>query len=163
MKPILKIGFLIFFIGVLHSCKQEVVFNQYESLDKAQWPNGQVVAIEIPIKDTVSFYNLYINLRNTKDYAYSNLYLIARMSFPDNKQVTDTLEYEMTDSKGNFLGSGFSDLKENKLFYKEKIRFAKPGNYLFEVKQAMRKRNEIEAIDPLLGVSDVGISVEIAK
>ncbi len=65
MKPILKIGFLIFFIGVLHSCKQDVVFNQYESLDKAQWPNGQVVAIEIPIKDTVSFYNLYINLRNT--------------------------------------------------------------------------------------------------
>jgi gliding motility-associated lipoprotein GldH len=163
MKTRHKIGVLLLFIGVFYSCQKKVVFNQYVPIEKAKWENGQVIAIEIPMKDTISYYNLFINLRNTSDYKYSNLFLIARMTFPDNRQITDTLEYQMTDAKGKFLGSGFSDLKENKLFYKEKIRFSKPGNYLFEVKQSMRKRNEVEGIDPLEGVSDVGISVEKVK
>ncbi len=158
-----KLSILLIFLVIFQACQNNVVFNQYIPIENTNWHNGQVVAIEIPIQDTVSMYNLYINLRNTKNYKYSNLYLIARMSFPDNQQVTDTLEYEMTDAKGKFLGSGFSELKENKLFYKEKIRFAKPGKYLFEVKQAMRKRNEVESIDPLEGVSDVGLSMEKVK
>ncbi len=158
-----KLSILLIFLLIFQACQNNVVFNQYIPIKKTNWHNGQVVAIEIPIQDTVSMYNLYINLRNTKNYKYSNLYLIARMSFPDNQQVTDTLEYEMTDAKGKFLGSGFSELKENKLFYKEKIRFAKPGKYLFEVKQAMRKRNEVESIDPLEGISDVGLSMEKVK
>ena len=154
---------LIFGLLLFTACQNNVVFNQYQPVENAKWQNGQVIAIEIPMQDTLSNYNLFINLRNNKDYAYSNLFLITRMTFPDNKQVTDTLEYEMTDAKGNFLGTGFSDLKENKLFYKENIRFNKSGNYLFEVKQAMRKRNEIEGIDPLVGITDVGISVEKAR
>lgn len=163
MKGISKISFFFLLIFYTISCKQKVVFNQFKPIEKGKWSNGQVIAIEIPMQDTLSQYNLFINLRNNKDYAYSNLFLIARITFPNNKQVTDTLEYEMADAKGNFLGSGFSDLKENKLFYKEKIRFTKAGNYLFEVKHAMRKRNEIVGIDPLEGVTDVGISIEKVK
>jgi gliding motility-associated lipoprotein GldH len=121
------------------------------------------VQIVIPIKDTIRFHNLYINLRNTKDYPYSNLFLIAQMSFPDNTIVVDTLEYEMTDPTGKFLGSGFSDLKENKLFYKEKVRFRQQGMYHFEVRQAMRERNKVVGISQLKGVSDVGISVELIE
>lgn len=163
MTGISKISFFLVLIITTISCKQKVVFNQFEPIEKGKWANGQVVAIDIPMQDTIAHYNLFINLRNNNDYAYSNLFLIARMTFPDNKQVTDTLEYEMTDAKGNFLGSGFSDIKENKLFYKEKIRFSKAGKYLFEVKHAMRKRNEIIGIDPLEGITDVGISIEKVK
>lgn len=162
IKGMTKISLIIVLV-LFTACQNNVVFNQYQPVENAKWQNGQVIAIEIPMQDTISNYNLYINLRNNKDYAYSNLFLITRMTFPDNKQVTDTLEYEMADAKGVFLGTGFSDIKENKLFYKEKIRFSEAGNYLFEVKQAMRKRNEIEGIDPLQGITDVGISVEKVK
>lgn len=145
------------------SCQKDVVFSQYQNIKGAEWYQNDVLAFEIPMQDTLSHYNLYINLRNTKEYPYSNLFLITRMSFPDRKQVTDTLEYEMTDTKGNFLGEGFSDIKENKLFYKENIHFNKTGTYLFEIKQAMRNRNQIQPIDPLKGVSDVGISIQKVK
>ena len=163
MRGVFKIFFLLTFFTLLIACQQNVTFNQYQSIEKSQWQNGQVVAFDIPITDTISFYNLFINVRNTNDYEFSNLLLITRMSFPDNKQVIYTLEYEMTNAKGDFLGSGFSEIKENKLFYKEKIRFTKSGNYLFEVKQSMRKRNEIEGMKFLNGVSDVGLSIEKVK
>lgn len=161
MKGINKISiFISLLLFFTFACQRKVVFNQYKPIQGGKWANGQVITLEIPIHDTVSIYNLYINLRNNNNYPYSNLFLIARMTFPDHKQVTDTLEYEMTDSKGIFLGEGFSEVKENKLFYKEKIHFAQHGNFIFEVKQMMRKRNEINGIDPLEGVTDIGISVE---
>lgn len=155
-----RVGLFIVVMTLFISCQNKVIFNEYQSLENTKWESGEVVAIEIPIQDNLSHHNLYINIRNNADYAYSNIYLIARMTFPDHKQITDTLEYEMTDTHGKFLGSGFSDIKENKLFYKENIRFPKQGTYVFEVKQAMRKRNQITPIDPLKGVMDVGISVE---
>jgi gliding motility-associated lipoprotein GldH len=158
-----KIGYLLLLFLLIQACQSNVVYNKYRSFPNDNWKQEDVLTFEIPMQDSISKYNLFINIRNTKEYSYSNLFLITQMTFPDKTAVIDTLEYEMTDSNGNFLGSGFSDIKENKLFYKEKVQFKKPGTYLFHIKQAMRKRNEINGIDPLKGISDVGISIEKIK
>lgn len=156
----------LYFIGILAilllGCQTNVVYNTYQSLDKGIWKQDSPLEFEISIKDTLSTYNLFINIRNNKDYEYSNLFLITQMNFPNQVKVVDTLEYEMTDAAGRFLGSGFSDLKENKLFYKENVRFKESGKYVFKVRQAMRKRNKVAGI-ALKGVTDVGISVEKVK
>lgn len=158
-----RTSILFGFIIVLQACYNDTVYSEYMHLDNAEWRQEQNLKFTIPVKDTTALNNVFINIRNTKDYAYSNLFLITQMTFPDKTKVVDTLEYEMTDAQGNFLGSGFSDIKENKLFYKEKVRFTLPGNYLFEVRQAMRERNAVQAVNPLTGVKDVGISIEKIK
>ncbi len=158
-----NISIVIGFFFVLQACQNNTVYSKYVHLDNAAWKHKQNLKFNIPVQDTTALYNIFINLRNTNDYAYSNLFLITQMTFPDKTKVIDTLEYEMTDAQGNFLGSGFSDIKENKLFYKEKVRFALPGNYLFEIRQAMRERNTVQAVNPLTGVKDVGISIEKSK
>lgn len=155
-----RIGFLGLLIVLSCACKSDIAYSEYQGLDNNEWKQDNELAFEPKMQDTIAIYNLFINLRNTKDYEYSNLYLITRMTFPDQTQVLDTLEYEMTDSDGRFLGSGFSDIKENKLFYKEKVRFQQSGSYLFQVKQAMRKHNEVRGLESLKGVKDVGLSVE---
>ncbi len=146
--------------SLIYACQTDIVYSEYQSLSNNEWPQENELTFELEMHDTIATYNLFINLRNTKDYAYSNLYLITLMTFPDQAQVLDTLEYEMTDAEGHFLGSGFSDIKENKLFYKEKVRFQQSGSYHFQVKQAMRKRSEVVGISSLKGVKDVGLSVE---
>jgi len=154
-----RIGIFGLLIVLSYACKSDIVYSEYQGLDNNKWKQDNELAFKIEMQDTVAIYNLFINLRNTKDYEYSNLYLITRMTFPDQTQVLDTLEYEMTDSDGRFLGSGFSEIKENKLFYKEKVRFQQSGSYLFQVKQAMRKHNEVRGLESLKGVKDVGLSV----
>jgi gliding motility-associated lipoprotein GldH len=114
----------------------------------------------LEIEDTISQNNVFINIRNNKDYAFSNLFLISQIQFPDGYRVVDTLEYEMTDRTGNFLGSGYTDIKENKLFYKEKVRFNQSGNYVIKVEQAMRKNGNIQGLDSLKGITDIGLSIE---
>ena len=155
-----KIVVLLVILWMIQSCQSDVIYNNYQTIDDAQWSHNQPASFNISMQDSITTHNIFINIRNNKNYEFSNLYLITQMTFPNQGTVIDTLEYEMTDANGRFLGTGFSDVKENKLFYKENIRFHQKGDYFFQVKQAMRKRNEVVAIDPLPGITDVGVSIE---
>ena len=99
-------------------------------------------------------------MRNNNDYQYSNLFLIVGIDFPNNFSVIDTLEYEMANAEGKFLGSGFTDLKENKLEYKSNVIFPSTGTYHISVQHAMRKSGDIEGISLLQGITDVGLRIE---
>ena len=88
------------------------------------------------------------------------MFLIIGIDFPDNTSVIDTLEYEMTDVEGKFLGTGFTDLKENLLEYKTNVIFPKSGEYNINVQQVMRKSGDVDGITNLNGITDVGLSIE---
>ncbi len=155
-----KIGVLFFMVLLIASCNLKSDFDEYIALPSSAWHRTNTVQFTFPVNDSIGKKNLFINLRNTKDYAYSNLFLIAQMNFPDGQVIVDTLEYDMADATGKFLGQGFSDIKENKLFYKENITFPSTGAYTFKVRQAMRKNGEIEGIETLEGITHVGFSIE---
>ena len=150
-------------IILMGSCTRDVVFNEYKSIDGNRWHKDSVVRFGIMPKDTVQKNNIYLTLRNNKDYEYSNLFLIVGMRFPNNYQVVDTLEYEMTSPEGRFLGTGFSDVKENKLEYKTNVTFNLEGAYELTVQQAMRNTRDIEGLMYLEGITDVGVQIEKAQ
>lgn len=146
-------------IGIT-SCDSNRVFDQYVNVEDNIWLKSNIASFDFEISDTISRNNLFLNLRNNKDYEFSNLFLITQINFPDGLRIIDTLEYEMTDKIGNFLGVGFTDIKENKLFFKENVRFNQEGQYTIKVEQAMRKVGNIHALDSLKGVTDLGVRIE---
>lgn len=153
--------FILFVIALaVVSCNSNYVFDQYKALENSTWNQQKSIDFSFSVTDTISKNNAYINLRNTKDYAYSNLFLITRMNFPDGQSIVDTLEYDMADVTGKFLGEGFTDIKQNKLFYKENITFPVKGDYTFSVQQAMRKNGNIEGVTELTGITHVGFKIE---
>lgn len=151
---------IIMILIFLTSCDSKNVFNQYQSIPNGSWEANHKINFNFTIEDTISKRNLFINLRNNKHYQFSNIYLITTLNFPNGTQIIDTLQYEMADATGKFLGSGFSDIKENKLFYKEEKTFPVSGSYSFEVYQAMRKNGQVTGIEFLEGITDVGFSIE---
>lgn len=157
-----KNSLLILFLTVftIISCDSERIYDEYITLPKSSWNKNNAVTFNFSVKDSINKKNLFINLRNNNDYNYSNLFLITQINFPDGQIIIDTLEYDMADLKGKFLGEGFSTIKENKLFYKENITFPNTGEYIFKVKQAMRKNGNIEGIEDLEGISQVGFRIE---
>ena len=142
------------------SCDANGVFDQYLSLEDNTWNLEKPVEFEFQVTDTISKNDVFINIRNNKDYGYSNLFLITHLKFPNGNKIVDTLEYRMTDEKGRFLGSGMSEIKENKLFYKEEKVFSESGNYTLTIRQAMRKNGSVEGIKELKGLTDVGLRIE---
>lgn len=156
-KSSFLLGFLLFF---LFSCDDNIEFIKYESISDASWETNKKVSFDFNVQDTISRKNLFIYVRNTSDYPFSNLYVITTMVFPDETRVIDTLQYEMADSTGKFLGKGFTDIKENKLYYKENKLFPQKGNYQFQIRQAMRKNGEVNPLSALKGIQDIGLCIE---
>jgi gliding motility-associated lipoprotein GldH len=163
METILKknrgFAFLITLLFLV-SCNDKIEFTKYKSLPSSSWEANKNISFNFEVKDTILPKNLFINIRNNKEYSYSNLYVITELNFPNGTKVIDTLQYEMSDKTGKFLGKGFTDIKENKLFYKEKKVFPQSGKYLFSIRHAMRKNGEVNSIPFLEGVQDVGFSIE---
>ncbi|SHG78370.1 gliding motility lipoprotein GldH [Winogradskyella jejuensis] len=144
------------------SCDSKSVFDEYQSLPNA-WGKDQIISFSFEALDTTSTYNLFINLRNNNNYKFSNLYLITDLEYPNGKTLIDTLEYKMSEPDGTLLGEGFTDVKENKLWYKghkAPFIFKESGKYTFRIKHAMRAYGEVEGLDDLDGVTEVGFRVE---
>lgn len=155
-----KLVWVFLMIICLVACDQQRVYDTYFSVGISGWQKHDLVNFEFEVNDTLAKYDLFIQLRNTKEFEYSNIYLIAELQYPSGVHLVDTLEYKMTDSFGNWLGTGFTDIKENKLFYREGFQFSELGNYEINIQHAMRKRNEVDGIESLQGISDVGFRIE---
>ena len=142
------------------SCTNNTIYNQYQAIENSEWHKDSIINFKINSTDTISKNNLYVTLRNNKDYEFSNLFLIVGIKFPNNYQIVDTLEYEMTTPEGRFLGNGMTDVKENKLEYKTNVTFSLMGDYDISVQQAMRRTRDIDGLNALNGITDVGLQIE---
>ncbi|WP_029034341.1 gliding motility lipoprotein GldH [Salinimicrobium terrae] len=157
-----SVFFLILGVLFFSGCDKTRVFDEYQSIP-GEWHRDSVVAINFEAPDTLNNYNLFINLRNNSDYDFSNIYLITELNYPRGKVITDTLQYEMAAPSGKWLGTGFGDVKESKLWYKENFRFSEPGEYRVTIQQAMRKRDSIHGIETLEGITEAGFRIEDIK
>ena len=150
---------------VIASCDSNRVFDEYKSVPN-QWHKDSIISFKVNPLDSTNNYNLFINLRNTNEYKFSNLFLIVEMDFPNGKILKDTLEYKMADPNGKFLGTGFTDVKENKLWYKgynDPFVFNESGEYVVHIQHAMRQNGQANGIDNLEGITDIGFRVEHAN
>lgn len=163
----LKNSFCFILIGcaLFCSCDSNSVFDEYKSVPN-QWNKDSIISFNVIPPDSINNYNLFVNLRNTNDYKYNNLFLIVEMDYPNGKIEKDTLEYKMAEPNGKLLGTGFTDLKENKLWYKgfkEPFVFNESGEYKINIQHAMRQNGQVSGIDNLEGITDIGFRVEKSK
>lgn len=155
-----KLTFILaFFLMFLESCDSSIEFIDFTTLEESVWQPKDTLSFSFRIADTIQPKDLFLHVRNNSNYEFSNLYIITQMKFPSNQMIIDTLQYEMADQNGRFLGEGLSSVKESKLYYKEKKIFPKKGDYVLKVYQAMRKQGALEAIS-LKGIKEIGFSVE---
>lgn len=150
---------LLLTVLLLTACESNTVFSETKAMD-GYWDQKEVVEFALPQLDSLKNYNLFLNIRNTNDYKYNNIFLIATINFPHGKTVADTLEYRMANPDGTWMGHGIGNVKENKLWYKEGVRFFENGTYSVTVEQAMRNNGAVEGVRKLEGIVDVGLSIE---
>jgi len=143
-------GILLFLV----SCSNRTVYDEYIAVDESGWNKDDSSLFEFEILDTLLLYNLYLNIRNTTDYEFSNIYFFISTQFPDGREFQDTVQCFLANHRGKWLGKGLGKIKDNRLLFKRGIRFPASGSYKMSIEQAMREDN-------LKGISDVGIRLEI--
>ena len=153
------LAFFLIAISFISCEPNNVVFNQTTALD-GHWGENEVLEFTLPQLDSLKKYDLFLNVRNTNDYKFNNMFLIVSMNFPHGKTIKDTLEYRMANPDGTWMGYGIGNIKENKLWYKEGVQFFEEGNYTISIGQAMRNNGDVEGVKRLDGITDVGFTVE---
>lgn len=155
-----KILLVFFACFILVSCDSNSVYSTYKSVSNSSWHKDSIVSFKVNPPDSIKAYNLFVNLRNTNAYKYNNLFLIVEMVFPHGKTIKDTLEYRMAEPSGKLLGEGYTDIKENKLWYKENVVFTETGEYTVNIQHAMRENGKVNGIVELEGITDIGFRIE---
>jgi len=143
---------LIFSVILLTSCDPHMVYDQFEKTGNNAWSWDEEKKFKVHMEHPNEFYNIYINIRHTKEYPKSNLYVFLTINGPNDSESRDTIDIPITNQHGKWLGSGFGDIKFVRKRIREKVRFAFPGEYIFTLEQGMR----IEE----LPVTDVGLRIE---
>jgi len=143
------------------SCDDKTTFRNYKSVGES-WDSKNIIKFQVPKTDInkTSKYNIFIHLRNNDKYLFSNIFLIATIKNRFNIIARDTLEYSMASAEGKWLGKGFLNLKESKLFWKKNYNFFENDSIIIEIEQAVRKIGSEFQINYLEGIVDVGVSVE---
>lgn len=135
------------------ACGQDVVFQQQQRLPSEGWHVDDCILFEAEIRDSLSLHKMYLDLRNTTDYAYTNLFIFLHIEFPDQRLFRDTIECVLADRRGRWTGSGFGRLRSQRFLFRDDVWFPNAGTYRFRICHGMR-------YDTLEGISDVGIRIE---
>ncbi len=158
-RYLLMVVTLLFIVA----CNENLVYSEYAPVNNGNWKKEDTIRFQLRDLDTLSKHNVFLNIRNDERYEFSNLFLILEMEAPNGNTKVDTLEYEMALPSGKWLGKGMGSVKESKLWYKENIGFEDSGVYKVSVLHAMRKNGEVEGLEDLVGITDVGIQIEKVK
>jgi len=145
--------FVSFALLVLVSCDRSRFFEQNQAIEDELWSAKEVKTYTFDITDTNSLFSFYINVRNTNEYPYANLYVFVESKFPDNQLARDTIELQLARLNGQWLGSGQGKYKYNQFILRKGMRFVQAGSYTFSIEHGMRK-------DSLNGIADIGIRLE---
>lgn len=153
-RQIVPVFICIFlFLVLTGSCDRKRFFEENIAIPEGQWNSRNHVIFNVDIPTITAPFNVYLNLRNTPDYPFSNLFLFMTTHYPDGTSSADTLELLLADYQGRWLGKGMGSVRYNRFLLKKSLHFPAKGKYRFEFEQAMRT--------PVLkGIKDIGFRIE---
>lgn len=101
--------------------------------------------------DTLSSYNIWIDVRNDNQYPYQNLGLEITLQKGDTLVFRDTTELQLASPEKGWNGGGWGSIYQQRFFFKQLI-FPYTGNYHLSVRPCMNDWK-------LKGIKSIGILI----
>ncbi|MCI0921879.1 gliding motility lipoprotein GldH [Sphingobacterium rhinopitheci] len=141
-----------FIVTGLSSCTNNAIYDQNSTIKDKSWTYDQKPAFTVHVADNKPTYNIYINLRHTNTYDYSNLYVLLHEKGNKLKDTAYRNEIQLAALDGRWLGKSAASLYEVQYLAKENFSFPDTGKYTFTIEQNMRE-------NPLKDIVDIGLKV----
>lgn len=139
---------LVFCVAfIFYSCDSNRIYEENFSVENNVWNSEDVKTFSFEITDTMSPLDLFVNIRTTPDYGYSNLYVFLYSEYPNGYSDKDTLEFILAEQDGKWLGESSGTVIENQILISRGGRFPYSGKYTFKIQHAMREKDLPEIID----------------
>jgi gliding motility-associated lipoprotein GldH len=156
----MKRGLIFLFLALaLFSCNRNKIYQEYVDFDKRIWLSSESARFRFDIRDTLSSYNIYCNLRNSTHYPWSRIFINFALTDTAGNALEKKLvnDYLFDPKTGKPHGrSGLGDLYDHRIQVLSNYRFPESGSYEVTFDQFMRT-------DSLAGILSVGLAIEAAN
>ena len=115
--------------------------NTYEKnlpIEDRVWTWGEPYTFEVDVRDTLSDYNLFINVRHTNLYPKSNLWLKVITEKPSGEIENDRVEVALAERSGRWNGICTGDICFLSQLVAARRKLNESGTYKFTFEQDMR-------------------------
>lgn len=141
---------LIIVLLILNACQPTTVFSEFHTTSLQGWHQDSVLTYEAQT-DSAKNYDILIVLRHTSQYPYQNIWLFVNTYDGVNLLQRDTIEANVADDYGRWLGSGINHYELPLLYLKNyQTLTTKPS---FTIQQGMRT-------EWLKGITNVGLVIQ---
>lgn len=148
---------LVLLIGMMmSSCSDNALVDKNVAIEGRQWDYEYKPGIEVEVTDAQQRYDLFLNLRHTNNYPYSNIFVLLHQRHPNGTRDTTRVEIRLAEPDGRWLGSGSGSLFSHQQLVRGNYTFPDTGRYVFSFEQNMRE-------NPLPEITDVGIRISPAN
>ncbi len=157
MKTLRQFLYVLTGLALLAGCANpNTIIDDNKALPHHNWAYTNALKYDVKIDDASIPYNIFLNLRVTGDYKYSNMFVLLKRGAHGGKLQTTRFEFKLANPDGQWLGAGSGNLYSYRFLLLSKYKFPSKGLYHFEIEQNMRD-------NPLREVSDAGICIEKAN
>ncbi len=144
---------LLLSIIALSSCVKNNRYESAHTIQNENWDKTDTAFFKVNISDTTAKYNMYLKIRRSINYPYSNLWLRTYTKLPDSaKAVSSDLEITLEEKNGKPTGNQFGNNIEHLILIQDHVKMKK-GLYKIWLLQNMRD-------DVLKGVLNIGLRIE---
>lgn len=141
-------------MGVI-GCDRNTYYDKHYDVDERGWRQEEALTFDVNIEDTTQYYDLYVDVRNTIEYGYSNFFMFITTSFPNGNEAKDTLECPMADEMGHWYGHHSGRLVDNRYVFHRKTCFPSRGVYRISMRHGMRD-------SAVTGIKNIGFKMELS-
>ncbi|MBK5269473.1 MAG: gliding motility lipoprotein GldH [Bacteroidia bacterium] len=157
MRTLKKIRFylLVAFSSQLiaSSCTNIDLYEKTVAIPNHAWKSSFKPSFTFTIKDTTKPYQIFLVLRHTEKYNFTNIYVNLYAQLPGQDTVIKIRrDLTLATNDKGWLAEGMDDIYEHRIELGEPEKL-KAGTYTFTLEQIMRE-------DPLENVLDAGLRIE---
>lgn len=147
---------LLLFVILLHSCGPDTIYEKTYEISAGEWFYSDTLTYEVNIDDTLTIYNLYLDLEHSREYPFENMYVRIHTGFPSGERLSKQVSLELANEAGIWIGDCGSEVCEITIPIQMGAYFNQPGAYTFQLEQYMRR-------NPLPGVQSISLRIEEAE
>lgn len=136
------------------SCGPSYEYESYHDIENGQWAYEDTLSFQFNIEDTLSIYNLYLELEHSPTFSNQNLYTQIHTTFPERQRLTEMISLELSDNMtGSWQGKCNKERCTLQIPIQEGAYFNQIGKHIITIEQYMRK-------SPVEGVYRIGFMLE---
>lgn len=144
---------LLGLLSLLTACGPNYVYESQLEVSDAGWTYQDSLLAQFTIEDSLTIYNLHLELEHNEEFPFQNFYVQVHTQFPDGQRLSELVSLELANRAGMWLGECSGGICSLDIPIQQGAYFNQIGDYQLTVEQYSRR-------DPLPGILSVGFALE---